>query len=162
VRAVPTSRSAAMHEAHHAAALCLLGMVPKCVRTDWPEPDLFGTVTVDWCDGPDRDTARRVLLAVVLGGMTEGHKGWRSWPIDPDRVAVGARRDAEQARTLANYLKLDQAGWLHVLWKANQLGRQRDFRRLAVLIADELERVEVLTTEDLERLMARYRERMAA
>ena len=119
-----------MHEAHHAAALCLLGMVPKCVRTDWPAPDLFGTVTVDWCDGPDRATAGRVLVAVVLGGMTEGHQGWRSWPIDPDRVAVGARRDAEQACTLAAYLKLDNAGWLHVLWKANQLGRRQDFRRL--------------------------------
>jgi hypothetical protein len=162
VRALPTSRSAAMHEAHHAAALCLLGMVPKCVRTDWPEPDLFGTVTVDWCDGPDRDTAGRVLLALVLGGMTEGHKGWRTWPIDPDRVAVGARRDAEQARTLANYLKLDNAGWLHVLWKANQLGRQRDFRRLAVLIADQLERVEVLTADDLGGLMTRDAEAAAA
>jgi hypothetical protein len=66
----------------------------------------------------DRDRAGRVLVAVVLGGMTEGHEGWRSWPIDPDRVAVGARRDAEQARTLAHYLKLDNAGWLHLLWKA--------------------------------------------
>ena len=64
-----------MHEAHHAAALCLLGMVPKCVRTDWPAPDLFGTVTVDWGDGPDRDTARRVLLAIVLGGMIGGPHG---------------------------------------------------------------------------------------
>ncbi len=151
-----------MHEAHHAAALCLLGMVPTCVRTDWPAPDLFGTVTVDWCGGPDRATAGRVLVAVVVGGMTEGHQGWRSWPIDPDRVAVGARRDAEQARTLANYLRLDNAGWLHVLWKANQLGRQRDFRRLAVLIADQLELVEVLTAEDLERLMTRDAEAAAA
>ena len=151
-----------MHEAHHAAALCLLGMVPKCVRTDWPAPDLFGTVTVDWCDGPDRDTAERVLLAVVLGGMTEGHKGWRSWPIDPDRVALGAGRDAEQARMLANYLKLDNAGWLHVLWKANQLGRRKDFRRLVVAIADELECVEVLTAQDLEALMAQDQERAAA
>ena len=58
---------------------------------------------------------------------------------------MGAGRDAQQARMLANYLKLDNAGWLHVLWKANQLGRRQDFRRLAVLIADELERVEVLT-----------------
>jgi hypothetical protein len=103
-----------------------------------------------------------VLLAVVLGGMTEGHKGWPSWPIDPDQVPVGARRDAEQARALANYLKLDNAGWLHVLWKANRLGRHRDFRRLVVLIADQLERVEVLTAEDLERLMAGGAEAAAA
>jgi hypothetical protein len=151
-----------MHEAHHAAALCLLGMVPTCVRTDWPAPDLFGTVTVDWCGSPDRDTAGRVLLAVVLGGMTEGHKGWRSWPSDPHRVAVGARCDAEQARTLAEYLKPDNAGWVHVLWKANQLGRQRAFRRLVVRIADQLERVEVLTAEDFEALMTRGAEAAAA
>jgi hypothetical protein len=94
--------------------------------------------------------------------MTEGHEGWPSWPIDPDHMPVGARRDAEQARTLANYLKLDRAGWLHVLWKANQLGRQGDFRRLAVLIADQLERVEVLTADDLERLMTRDAEAAAA
>jgi hypothetical protein len=79
----PSSRSVASHEAHHAAALCVAGMVPKCVRTDWPERDLLGTVTVDWGDGPDRDTAECVLIAVLLGGMTDGSKGWDAWPIDP-------------------------------------------------------------------------------
>jgi hypothetical protein len=151
-----------MHEAHHAAALCVLGMVPKCVRTDWPEADLFGTVTVEWGQGPDRDTAERVLLAIVLGGMTEGPEGWELWPIDPDRIAVGAQRDAKQARTLAKYLKLDEVGWLHSRWKVTRLGRRTDFRRLAVAIADELERVEVLTAQDLERLMEQDRQTAVA
>jgi hypothetical protein len=149
----PSSRSVASHEAHHAAALCVAGMVPKCVRTDWPERDLLGTVTVDWGDGPNRDTAECVLIAVLLGGMTDGSKGWDAWPIDPARVAEGARRDADQARVLAEYLKLDQAAWHHAIWKANQLGRRQDFRRLVVAIADELDRVEVLHAEDLEELM---------
>jgi hypothetical protein len=138
------------------------GWCRKCVRKDWPEADLFGTVTVDWGEGPDRDTAERVLLAIVLGGMTEGPEGWESWPIDPDRMAVGAQRDAEQARTLAGYLKLDEVGWCHARWKVTQLGRRKDFRRLVVAIADELERVEVLTAQDLEALMTQDQESAVA
>ena len=143
-----------MHEAHHAAALCLTGMVPKCVRIDWPSAELAGLVTIDWGDGADHDKAKRVLVAVLLGAMTEGFAGWDNWPIDPNRTPVGARRDAEQARHLAGYLKLDQVGWLHVLWQPNQLGPRPGFRRLAVAIDDELERVEVLTAQDLEELIA--------
>jgi HK97 family phage prohead protease len=101
--ALPTSRSIAMHEAHHVAALCLAGMVPKCVRIDWPTAELAGFVTIDWGDGADPDKAQRVLVAVLLGAMTEGFAGWDNWPIDPDRAPVGARRDAEQARHLAEY-----------------------------------------------------------
>jgi hypothetical protein len=150
---LPTSRSIAMHEAHHVAALYLAGMVPQCVRIDWATAEVAGFVTIDWGDGADPDKANRVLVAVLLGAMTEGFAGWDNWPIDPDRAPVGARRDAEQARHLAEYLKLDQVGWLHVLWKANQLGRRSRFRRLAVAIADELERVEVLSAEDLRNLL---------
>jgi hypothetical protein len=105
-------------------------------------------VTIHWGDGADRDKAKRVLVAVLLGAMTEGFEGWDNWPIDPDRAPVGARRDAEHARHLAGYLKLHHVGWLHVLWKANRLARSSGFRRLAVAIADELERVEVLTAQD--------------
>ena len=151
---LPTSRSIAMHEAHHVAALCLAGMVPKCVRIDWPTADVAGFVTVDWGDGADPYKAKRVLVAVLLGAMTEGFAGWDSWPIDPDRAPLGARRDAEQARHLAEYLKLDRVGWLHLLWKANRLGRRFGFRRLAVAIADELERVELLSAQDLAALIA--------
>jgi hypothetical protein len=99
--ALPTSRSIAMHEAHHAAALCLAGVVPTCVRIDWPTAELAGLVTVDWGDGADHDKAKRVLVAVLLGAMTEGFEGWDHWPIDPDRAPLGARRDAEQAAHLA-------------------------------------------------------------
>jgi hypothetical protein len=94
--------------------------------------------------------------------MTEGPDGWELWPIEPDRMAVGAKRDAEQARTLAGYLKLNEAGWLHVRWKVSQLGRRKDFRRLVVAIADELERVEVLTAQDLEALMTQDQESAVA
>jgi len=141
----------AWHEAYHAAALCLAGMVPKCVRTDWPQSDHTGTVTVDWGHGPDRDSAEHVLIAVVLGGMTDGYEGWQAWPINPDGVA--AHSDAKQARHLAEYLELDRGGWLHIIWKANRMGGRPEFRRLVVAIAGELERVEVLAAEDLKQLM---------
>jgi hypothetical protein len=32
-----------------------------------------GSMTIDWGDdGPDRETAERVLIAILLGAMTEG------------------------------------------------------------------------------------------
>ncbi len=161
-RTLPTGREIARHEAYHAAGLCLAGMVPKCVRTDWPERGLAGLVSVDWGDGPDRDSARSVLVAVVVGGMTDGAEGWKCWPIRPEGVPAGARRDAEQARHLAEYLRLDHAGWLHVIWKAGRLACRQDFRRLVVRIANELERVEVLHAQDLRDLMAQDREAVAA
>ena len=151
----PSGREVAQHEAHHVAGLCLAGMVPKQVRTDWPGADLAGLVSVDWGDGPDRDKAKHVLVAILVGAMTEGCAGWQEWPIDPDRLPQAARRDAEQARHLAEYIGIaDRATWLFYVWKANQLARRPEFRRLAVAIADELERVEVLTARDLEALIA--------
>jgi hypothetical protein len=66
------------------------------------------------------------------------------------------------ASALAGYLKFDEVGWLHVSWKVTQFGRRTDFRRLVLAIAAELERVEVLTAPDLERLMAQDRETAVA
>ncbi len=158
-RTLPASREVARHEAHHVAGLCLAGMVPKQVRTDLPEADLAGLVTVDWGDGPDHDKAQRVLVAILVGAMTEGCAGWQEWPIDPERLPEGARRDAEQARHLARYIGVaDRATWGYYVWQANELARRPEFRRLAVAIADELDRVEVLTAQDLEALIANTQE----
>jgi len=93
-RSLPGARQRASHEAAHAAALCVAGMVPMCARTDFPG-ELAGSVTLDWGDGIDRDKAEGALIAVVLGGMAEGSAGWRDWPLDRDRVSPGARGDAE-------------------------------------------------------------------
>jgi hypothetical protein len=76
-------------------------------------------------------------------------------------VPERCRRDAEQARHLAGYLKYDHVDWLHLLWKANRLARTAEFRRLVVAIADRLERVELLDAADLRGLMAE-REAVAA
>jgi hypothetical protein len=96
-----------------------------------------------------------VLVAILLGAMTEGCEGWQEWPIDPERLPAGARHDAEQARRLAGYIGIaDRATWEFYVWQANELARRPEFRRLAVAIADELERVEVLTAQHLEALIA--------
>jgi hypothetical protein len=150
--AFPSSRSIAIHEATHAAALMFAGMTPECVRVDWPEQTSVGLTTIDWGDGITRESARPVLIAILLGAMTDGYEGWDEWPIDPDRVSSLARRDAEQARRLAEYLKFDMVDWEHVRSQAKQLARRQDFRRLTVAIADELEYREVLHREDLDRI----------
>ncbi len=149
---LPPTREIARHEAYHAAALMLACMTPECVRIDWPNETTAGLTTIDWGDGIDRESARAVLIAIVLGGMTEQYDGWDDWPIDPDRIAVAARRDAEQARRLVEYLKFDMVDWAQIRWEANRLGGSQDFSRLAVAIADELEYREVLHREDLERI----------
>ena len=165
-RRLPTGREIAWHEAYHAAALCLAGMVPKCVRSDWPSDLKPGSVTIDWGPLGYRDPARTkdVLVSVVAGALTEGKRGW-AWdifPPDPSEVAEGARGDALFARELIQHLELDRVDWAHVLWKTEQLVRRQDFRRLVVAIATELERVEVLDADDLRALMEPDREPAAA
>jgi hypothetical protein len=148
----PTGREIARHEAHHAAAMLVQGMCPAEVRTDWPGRGQAGKMTIDWGDGPDPESMRIVLRSILLGAMTEGLADWGQWPVDPDRSPHGARRDAEQAHDLADCLELDEVAWRFELFKANRIGRQREFRELVVAITDELERREVLTAEDLRQI----------
>jgi hypothetical protein len=165
-RVLPSSRETARHEAYHAAALCLAGLVPIRVQTNWPTDHEPGAVTIDWGSGGYRDPARAkdVLVAVVAGALTEGNQGWGldNWPIDPARMAEGARGDALMARELVEHFEMDRVDSCHVLWQVGQLGRHRDFRRLAVRIAAELERVELLYADDLRALMEPEREAVAA
>jgi hypothetical protein len=58
----------------------LAGMTPTCVRIDWREPLTAGLVTIDWGDGVTRESARAVLVGVLLGAMTEGWEGWDTYP----------------------------------------------------------------------------------
>jgi len=47
--------------------LCIAGIVPKCVRSDWSSDCAAGAVDIDWGPGGYRDPARAkdVLVAVV-------------------------------------------------------------------------------------------------
>jgi hypothetical protein len=155
-RVLPGGRERAWHEAYHCAGLCIAGLVPKCARTDFPHDGAAGSVDIDWGEGGHRNraAAKAVLVSIVLGGTTEGWQGWEwdNWPIDAGQMAEGARGDALLVRELMEHFELDRVDWHHILWKAEQLGRRQDFRRLVVRIANELERVEVLTAQDLEDL----------
>jgi hypothetical protein len=156
-RVLPTSREIAWHEAYHAAALCLAGLAPKCVRCDWPSDYEAGEVTIDWGPGGYRDPAKAkgVLVSVIVGALAEGPQGWEisNWPVDPFAMADGGRGDGLMALELLEHFGFDQVDWCQVLWKANRLVRRQDFRRLVVRIAEELGRVEVLHADDLRALM---------
>jgi hypothetical protein len=59
-RVLPGAREIARHEAYHAAALCLAGLVPKCVRTDSEELERVEVLTADDLKAlmePDREAA---------------------------------------------------------------------------------------------------------
>ena len=156
-RTLPSSRQVAWHEAYHAAALCLAGLVPRSVSIRWPVDFAAGDVEIDWGPGGYRDPTRAkdVLTAVVVAAHTEGKEGWEitNWPIDPFLMAEGGRGDAAVAGELFEHFGLDQVDWCQVLWKADKLGRRRDFRRLVVRIARALEPVDVLYADDLRALM---------
>jgi hypothetical protein len=165
-RSLPGSHERAWHEAAHAAALCIAGLVPKSARSDFPNEREAGEVIIDWGEGGFRNgaAAKAVLVATIVGGTTEGPQGWDwdNWPIDQARMAVGARGDARFVRTLLKHFEMDQVDWCHLLWQADQLWRRQDFRRLVVRISDELERVELLYPDDLRALMEPEREAVAA
>jgi hypothetical protein len=162
MRVLPSDRQIAMHEAHHAAALLLLGLPPGGARIDQPSADEAGNVEVDWGDSITPDRTRRVLLAIIVGGRCEGGQGWSDWPLDPDRVPVRARSDADKARYLAERLDFDAVDWQVALLDARHLSDRRKFRRLVLAIAAALEEREVLERADLVRIFEATREETAA
>ena len=109
--------------------------------------------------GATRPRQRASSWRFVLGATTEGSAGWEweTWPIDPAKVAEGARGDALLVLELVEHFD-DRVDWCHVLWQAEQLGRPLGLPPLVVRITDELERVEVLTADDLKALMEADRE----
>ena len=61
---------------------------------------MAGKVEIDWGeDGPNRDKAERVLLAIMLGARTEGDQGWDSFPDRPEPGGAG-RPDGRRERPL--------------------------------------------------------------
>jgi hypothetical protein len=138
--------SVAWHEAHHAASLCLSGLTPLTVRIDRPGDDL-GQTTLDWTNHAlDRRTAREALIAILLGLAVEGELQRASceWPIKTERS-----KDARQAAILAEYLDLDDLAFMRACFDAAQRTRDPRFAPLVTQIANELERVELVTQPEL-------------
>jgi hypothetical protein len=149
----------AFHEASHAAAMMLLNLPPKRVRTDAPREGVAGHCIIDWGEGGANSfrKLRDMLTAIVVGGLTNGVGGW-TFPIDPDRVALGSRSDARMARYLAEALGYDEIDWPLVLLRARSMADRPEFRRLVIAIGRELEEVEVLERDDLIRIHEAARE----
>jgi hypothetical protein len=68
-RVLPGSRERAYHEASHCAALCVAGLVPSVVRTDFPD-DAAGSMDIDWGEGGQLTLARWPWVRWAM----------RSWP----------------------------------------------------------------------------------
>jgi hypothetical protein len=153
VTTLPSPTEIARHEAAHAAAFCLLGLVPLCVRVDLPTPTLAGSVKLDWeRHDPSRDVLRKVLVATLMGPLQDGtHVD--DWPVNPAEWDGGAERDADVIAFLIDTLELDEVDWRYDVFKAQRLGCRRDFRRLQVAIAGELERKEIVGRDELIELM---------
>jgi hypothetical protein len=56
-------RRVARHEAGHVAALIIGGRLPKRVTADWPHPDRFGQMEVDWGEAITREGAADLAIS---------------------------------------------------------------------------------------------------
>ena len=93
------------------------------------------------------------------GGRDDrGLRGLAGMADRPQRLPAAAWRDGEQARPLAGTSGSPIAPPGGSMCGRQPAGAAPGVRRLAVAIADELERVEVLTAQDLERLIATTQE----
>jgi hypothetical protein len=156
----PPARVVAYHEACHCAAMLIQGVPVAAARIDQPRSHgetLAGAVTVDWNDAdPDKDTLRKILLAILCGALTEGaNLGPEHWPIDPDQWPVEAQKDGEQAAFLSAQLGLDAVGFGWVAFQAKSLSRQRNFRWLVSALSAALQEKELLVRPELEAIAGR-------
>jgi hypothetical protein len=145
-----SAQQTAAHEAHHVAALLLGGLPPEWVRIDRPDLRTAGSTRIDWHGELTREKVETVLQAILVGCAQDlEHLEDAGWPIDPQRVKVDCRRDAEQAAVLCRYLGLDEVlfGWHR--YRANKLARTPRFKRLVVAIEVALEAREFLSQADL-------------
>ncbi len=140
-------RRVARHEAGHSAASLMSGRVPAEVRIDWPEERLFGYMRRDLTtDGVNPESAPDLIVMLLCGPLAEGKAGWPiEWPLHKD----AADEDARQCAVLADYLGLDEAGWLALVKQANELSKSPAFKHLLGLIASALEKVDTLSGEEI-------------
>jgi hypothetical protein len=130
------------HEAAHAAAAIWLGgRSIRCVRVDWPDVGVAGSMTVE----RERDLRPEDLVIGLIGWMADDeHPGtWPpTWPVAEDeRDGVGA---------LVKQLGLDEAGYREIVGLAEKLLADPDFQRLHGLIARALHLASVIDGESVE------------
>jgi hypothetical protein len=146
--------STAMHEAHHAAALCLAGFAPVWARIDRPRQDLAGSVRPDWDRwGMDDHVLREHLIATLMGPLGEGQlkadPDVCTWPLVIEEWPDDLHSDIDNAKHLCEALKYTQVDWLGAAYKAKVRARTQPFPRLVVAIARRLEEVELVLQDEL-------------
>jgi hypothetical protein len=153
------AQQTAAHEGHHVVPLLLGGLPPEWVRIDRPDDRTAGSTRIDWHGELTREKAEIVLQAILVGCAQDlEHFEDAGWPIDPQRVKVDCRRDAEHVAVLCRYLEFDEALFGFHKWKANRLARTPLFKRLVVAIGAALVEREILSREDLLTIYAAQKE----
>jgi hypothetical protein len=135
------------HEAGHVAGLVLSGRVPARVGADWPFEAVQGVTTLDFSDdGINPDSARDFMLMILLGPLAEERPGWPpEWPLDRNSES----RDAQQLAVLADYLGLDEEGWVSLVRQAEETAAGAGFKQMVNLIASALEKLDELDSEQV-------------
>jgi hypothetical protein len=78
-----------------------------------------------------------------------------SWPIDPAEWI--STSDGKTAQHIAEFLQLDQVRWGQFVHRANVRSRNQRFRRLAVEVAQALERDEEIYQPQMIEIAERIR-----
>jgi len=143
-------REVAVHEAYHVASLLLDGLPPILARIDlWPGEEQAGVTKLDWeHNAPVPETLRKVLIAIMLGPMSDGDQSLNDWPVDPTSWTDN-RRDAEQIEFIADTLALDETTYRFLLYKAQRRTHDRRFCRLVTLVTERLLATELVLQHEL-------------
>jgi hypothetical protein len=159
----PTTRSVAWHEAHHASSLLVDNWPPLVASVYTHSPNGYdrtvGHVKLDWGVREPTDPAnqRIALVAVLMGPISEADPevDTVSWPIDPAEWI--STSDGKTAQHIAEFLQLDQVRWGQFVHRANVRSRNQRFRRLAVEVAQALERDEEIYQPQMIEIAERIR-----
>src|SRR5262245_1674880 len=127
------------------------GKVPASVTADRPEPGLSGVMRNDWTAyGTSTETAPDLMLSLLIGPMAAGEPNWPpSWPLGQEERDSIAHNDGGALAVLAGFLDLDERGWCALVERAERTAESEPFRRIVTIIASTLERIDVLSGDDI-------------
>ena len=120
------------------------------MTADRPAERILGEMELDWeAEGLDPKSARRLMIAIFLGPIAEGREDWPpSSPLDPD-----GDNDSRQLALLADYLKLQEADWRHLVAEAEVISTTPTFQRLVGLLSRALELADELDAAEIRALI---------
>jgi hypothetical protein len=111
------------HEAAHAAAAIWFGGKKiRCVRVDWPDVGVPGSMTTE----RERDLIPEDLVTGLIGWMADDECPG-TWPPPWRRVA---EVETDGVGALVKRLGLDEAGYREIVGLAEKLLANPDFQRL--------------------------------